>query len=52
MLEQCINFRRIFDEKLTFGEILSQVTDNINFLSFPKHSYKSKGQVMMTSHKH
>lgn len=45
MLEKCIIFRGIFNEKHKVGEILFQEgAININDLQFPKHSDKGKAK--------
>lgn len=51
-LEQCITFRRTFDEKRKAREILFQEKSiSINDRPFPTMVNKCKGQVMITSSK-
>lgn len=51
-LEQCVTFRRIFDEKHKVDESLFQEeVVNINGLLFPKSNDKGKGQAMMAPHR-
>lgn len=51
MLDQCVTFKKIFNEKDKAAEFLFQGGAlSINKLPSLKHHEKGKSQVMMTSH--
>lgn len=50
-LEQCVNFRRIFDEKQKTSEILFQMgVMSIDDVTFPKYNEEGKGHVIIGLH--
>lgn len=50
-MEQCVVFRKIFDQKLEAGEILFQNegSQNIHDRPFPDHHERRKAQMMVVS---
>lgn len=52
LLEQCVLFRRLFDENLEAGEILipEGETTNAHGAPFPMHLDQGKGYLMMACH--